>query len=768
MELERLGGELDRLAQQRVEAAKPGVWDLSSLGARLASQPTPDATLRALERHLSSCATSALASLSLSGNGLDRLPTDALPASLTMIDLGHNPLSPEAAALSGLAANLPALQAIGLAGVDLRCVPRSLAACAGLRSLDLSANPRCAWDGRGTATHCLPAGLTRLSLADNELRTVPCAVWRLETLETLELHNNQLAELRDEIQTMRALRVLRLGNNALVALPSQLGRCEQLAQLGILGNPIGWPPKAVLALKMPKLLEYLRGEQDAERGLAPCSADDERRAAAAEAAAATQAQHDEAAAVAARHDEAAAASSSSGDGAAEAERVFVDASGALEEAQCQLDAVRSRLNEGFGIAAAEAAVAELRAQVVAMEKGQISELKGMTSPPKPVWLTLQALAALLGDAPLVQLLQLGEKTSPPSPHRRCSLSARATPAPPPIPTLCQPPMSHAPSRESSPRSSRPSPTVGSQRSPTATGAGPSTAQASAAATDTHARLLLEAHSRTSSPAAIADVGLMANADQMLRCRSSLDGSVQFARAVEATELLQPPPQPRRSLSPCMTAAGSLSSRSRLPTDLTGGGVVACTPRQQRSPALSSASLSPGLTPAQLSPQSSGSLRGPSPKQPPRPQYLDGNKSPIPRLELRRRSTAAGSLRVEVVMDGDVAAAAVAEPADDERISGSLTSRRRSSSVAVGASHGGATFSRKWEIARGILQKGLQASVRRANAEEISAGLVEQARAVDEAPPLCGLSTLSGPSGPLACPGVATLHGERRDQPPPAR
>ena len=722
--------DLDRCVQQRVSAAKPGVWDLSSLGARLSSHPTLDATLHALERHLSSVTTAnSLTNLSLAHNGLDRLPMDALPASLTQLDLGHNPLSPEAAALPRLAAKLSALQAVGLAGVGLHCLPRSLAACTGLRSLDLSANPRCTWDGRGSATLCLPAGLTRLSLADNELRTVPRAVWRLETLETLELHNNQLTELRDEIQTMRALRVLRLGNNALVALPSQLGRCEQLTQLGILGNPIGWPPKAVLALKMPKLLDYLRGEQDAARGLAPSSADD----AAAEAAAATQAQHDEAAAVAARHDEAAAAAAAAAHGAAEAERALADARGALEEAQRQLDAVRTRLNEGFGIAAAEAAVAELRAQVVAMDKGQIAELKGMTSPPKPVWLTLQALAALLGDAPLVQSLQLGERTSPPTLLRRCSssacasacASARATPAPPPIPTLRQPPMSHAASTESSPRSSRLSPTaVSSRRSPTATGSGPSSAQASAAAADTHVHLL-EAHSRSSSPAAVANVGLTANADQVSRCRPSLDGTVQFARAVEATELPQPPLQPRRSLSPCMTAAGSLSSRSRLPTDLAGGGMAAGSPRQQRSPALSPASLSPGLTPAQLSPQRPSSPRGLSPKQPPRLQQLDGlgNNSPSPRPELRRRSTAAGSLSAEATVDGVVTAAASAEAADDDKNQGSLTSRRRSSG---GASHGGATFSREWEAARGVLQKGIQGRVRRADAEEISAELTEQA------------------------------------------
>ena len=38
--------DLDRCLQQRVAAAKPGVWDLSSLGARLSSHPTLDATLQ--------------------------------------------------------------------------------------------------------------------------------------------------------------------------------------------------------------------------------------------------------------------------------------------------------------------------------------------------------------------------------------------------------------------------------------------------------------------------------------------------------------------------------------------------------------------------------------------------------------------------------------------------------------------------------------------------------------------------------------------------
>ena len=189
-----------------------------------------------------------ITTLSLSKIMLRAFPVARLSPSITQLDLSSNPLV--GASAEGLSARLPALHTLSLAHAQLTAIPRGLSTCMALRTLDLSGN---ALGGSSAERRSLvsqrdslPRGLTRLSLADNALCSVPAAVWRLAALETLELHNNQLSELRSEIEELVALKVLRLGNNQFDKLPSQLGWCEALTQLGFLGNPITWPPEQAL------------------------------------------------------------------------------------------------------------------------------------------------------------------------------------------------------------------------------------------------------------------------------------------------------------------------------------------------------------------------------------------------------------------------------------------------------------------------------------------------------------------------------------------
>jgi len=185
--------------------------------------------------------------LSLSKIMLRQFPIARLSPSITQLDLSSNPLL--GASAEGLSTRLPALHTLSLAHAQLTAIPRGLSTCRALRTLDLSGNALggSSAERRSLVSQrdALPRGLTRLSLADNALCSVPAAVWRLAALETLELHNNQLSELRSEIEELVALKVLRLGNNQFDKLPSQLGWCEALTQLGFLGNPIVWPPEQV-------------------------------------------------------------------------------------------------------------------------------------------------------------------------------------------------------------------------------------------------------------------------------------------------------------------------------------------------------------------------------------------------------------------------------------------------------------------------------------------------------------------------------------------
>ena len=175
-----------------------------------------------------------ITTLSLTKIQLRAFPIARLSPLLTQLDLSCNPLT--GASAEGISVRLPVLQTLSLSHAHLTAIPRGLSNCTILRTLDLSGNAlgSSSIERRSLAAQrdALPRGLTRLSLADNNLAAVPVAVWRLAALETLELHNNQLSSLKSEVEQLGALKVLRLGNNQFGTLPSQLGWCGAPMQHG--------------------------------------------------------------------------------------------------------------------------------------------------------------------------------------------------------------------------------------------------------------------------------------------------------------------------------------------------------------------------------------------------------------------------------------------------------------------------------------------------------------------------------------------------------
>ena len=225
-----------------------------------------------------------LQDLNLSHNMISDFPSCLcnLP-SLTTLDLSLNLLESIDISAELVHKGLPNLEALLLSKNHLRQLPPCLAGCKSLTKLDLGHNrlgfamtfgggskgntPRGGETGAGfipTATMVDPlpgaAHLTELYLNDNGLLQVPNAVWGLKELSLLKLSGNRLGNLPQEIEGLRgSLTILELKGNGIVYLPSRLGFCMQLSKLEWSGNPIRWPPGDVMRLPLPKILEWLRG-----------------------------------------------------------------------------------------------------------------------------------------------------------------------------------------------------------------------------------------------------------------------------------------------------------------------------------------------------------------------------------------------------------------------------------------------------------------------------------------------------------------------------
>ena len=130
LQAEARGLALSKLVLERQSASLDGSLDLSSIGCY-------DEAVPALAEQLASAGTS-LTTLSLAKNQLTQFPLAALPSSLTQLDLSRNPLNGASVQVMGL--KLPSLQTLTLAHAGLTSIPRGLASCNALRSLDLSSN----------------------------------------------------------------------------------------------------------------------------------------------------------------------------------------------------------------------------------------------------------------------------------------------------------------------------------------------------------------------------------------------------------------------------------------------------------------------------------------------------------------------------------------------------------------------------------------------------------------------------------------------------
>jgi len=100
-------------------------------------------------------------------------------------------------------------------------------------------------------------GLKRLGLANNELCTLPDGLEKLKKLETLGLNGNRLTALSPSILQCAKLKRLSLNDNLLSDLPA-LGKLLWLEELEIKGNPLPEELLQATELDMAILLAMLK------------------------------------------------------------------------------------------------------------------------------------------------------------------------------------------------------------------------------------------------------------------------------------------------------------------------------------------------------------------------------------------------------------------------------------------------------------------------------------------------------------------------------
>ncbi|TYZ68351.1 hypothetical protein PybrP1_012569 [[Pythium] brassicae (nom. inval.)] len=119
--------------------------------------------------------------------------------------------------------------------------------------------------------------LRTLDVSDNQLRSLPPEIGRLENLETLLLGRNALEELPDELALLAQLRELRCDHNRLRALPLGLGRLAQLAHVDVSFNRLETLPTSMAALPALESIyandNRLTARPPVLRGMASCYCD---------------------------------------------------------------------------------------------------------------------------------------------------------------------------------------------------------------------------------------------------------------------------------------------------------------------------------------------------------------------------------------------------------------------------------------------------------------------------------------------------------------
>ena len=103
--------------------------------------------------------------------------------------------------------------------------------------------------------------LVELNVGANSFSQIPPVIYSLVSLQNLSMSDNQIVDIdASKLREMHNLTSLDLQNNAIAKLPPELGLCEQLKNLSVLGNGFKRPNFAELNRGTVFILQKLRNQ----------------------------------------------------------------------------------------------------------------------------------------------------------------------------------------------------------------------------------------------------------------------------------------------------------------------------------------------------------------------------------------------------------------------------------------------------------------------------------------------------------------------------
>ncbi len=103
--------------------------------------------------------------------------------------------------------------------------------------------------------------LIELNISANSFSKVPSIVYSLQSLQSFAIADNQVCEIDAEaLRQMPNLNSLDMQNNEIKRVPPELGLCEQIKNLALVGNPFRRPTFAELNKGTVYVMQKLRNQ----------------------------------------------------------------------------------------------------------------------------------------------------------------------------------------------------------------------------------------------------------------------------------------------------------------------------------------------------------------------------------------------------------------------------------------------------------------------------------------------------------------------------
>ena len=101
--------------------------------------------------------------------------------------------------------------------------------------------------------------LLQIVLSFNRFSTMPKAIFKMKSLQTVLMANNQVVDIDvDGLLELKTLQVLDLSNNNISRVPPQLGNVSWLKSLTLDGNSFRSPRPQIMMKGTQYILDYLR------------------------------------------------------------------------------------------------------------------------------------------------------------------------------------------------------------------------------------------------------------------------------------------------------------------------------------------------------------------------------------------------------------------------------------------------------------------------------------------------------------------------------